>query len=58
MVSVFLAKNLCYANEIRVVLGTLVTIQSMFTHSFFDLCFYMLLFVIYWRLANIVKIRN
>lgn len=37
------------------IVGPLMTVQALFTHSYFDLAYYMMVVLVYWRLANMVR---
>ncbi|GGA27752.1 hypothetical protein GCM10011326_44830 [Salipiger profundus] len=51
----FLRRIFKFPGRFGIVLGTLMAIESVFTHSYFDLAHYMLLVMLYWRLSNIIK---
>jgi len=50
----FLRRIFRFPGRFGLVLGPLMTIESLFTHSYFDLAHYMLLVMLYWRLSGLV----
>lgn len=54
----FLRRVFKFPGRFGIVLGGMVIIESVFTHSYFDLAYYMLLIMLYWRLSWLVEAQN